>query len=230
MLLGIVRIGLRKYKPSSIPIDMKVNWKACCKRKSIWVFSAMMTLCFLVFCCCGKPCIAQPIRVGVFNADVTPPIGSPVAYATARSITDSLSARGVVILSDEKPIVLCAVDWIGIGNEGLDVWRHKLAAAANTTIDRVSVHALHQHDGVHCDFTMAKIMDEYGMGGLRFDTVFLSAAIEHVAEAVTMAVRHAQPVTHIRYGEAIVEKVASNRRILGEDGRVEIIRWSKSNG
>ena len=87
------------------------------------------------------------IKIGVFKVNATPPIGSPVAYAKTRSIVDSLYAKGIVILSDEKPIVLCAVDWIGIANEGQDLWRESLADAVGTTIDRVSVHALHQHDG-----------------------------------------------------------------------------------
>lgn len=168
----------------------------------------------------------QQIKISVFEADVTPPLGSPVAYAKARSIADSLSARGIVIFSGGRPIVLCAVDWIGIANEGLQVWRERLAAAAGTSIDRVSVHALHQHDGVHCDFSMEKIMEEYSWGGTRFDTAFLYRAIQHVAESVAEACRHAQAITHIGFGQAKVYKVASNRRILGKDGRVKIIRWS----
>lgn len=169
---------------------------------------------------------AQTVNVAVFNANVTPPVGSPVAYATTRSIMDSLSARGIVLLTDEKPIVLCAVDWIGIANEGLEIWQKKLAEAANTTVDRVSIHSLHQHDGVHCDFTMARIMNAYGIKNAPFDTVFLLHAIQHVADAVRDAVKHPQPVTHIGFGEAKVEKVASNRRVLGPDGKVAIIRWS----
>lgn len=168
------------------------------------------------------------IKVGVFNVDVTPPIGSPVAYALTRSVMDPLSARGVVILSNEKPIVLCAVDWIGIANEGLDIWQQQLAKAANTTTDRVSVHSLHQHDGVHCDFTMARIMDEYGIANPPFDTTFQLAAIERVATAVSTATATAEPVNYVGFGKAEVEKVASNRRILGPDGRVKIIRWSRT--
>lgn len=169
---------------------------------------------------------AQSFRVGVFNVNVTPPVGSPVAYAKTRSVTDSLSARGVVILSEEKPVVLCAVDWIGIGNEGLQQWQQQLAAAANTSIDRVSVHALHQHDGVRCDFTLARILHEYGMGETYLDTAFLHQSIQRVADGVSAAMADAVPVTHIGFGQARVEKVASNRRILGRDGKVAIIRWS----
>jgi hypothetical protein len=175
---------------------------------------------------CSK--VSNSIKVGVFEIDVSPPIGSPVAYTYARSIVDSLTAKGIVILSDEKPVVLCAVDWIGIANEGQDVWRESLAKAAGTTTDRVSVHTVHQHDGVSCDFTTEAILDEYGLGGWKSDIPFLHKTIQSVAIAVQQAKQDAQPVTHLGFGQAMVEKVASNRRILGEDGNVKITRWSRT--
>ena len=48
------------------------------------------------------------LRVGVFRVDVTPTLGSPVAYAPARKIEDPLSARGIVLLGAGQPVVLCA--------------------------------------------------------------------------------------------------------------------------
>src|SRR5688572_33476022 len=93
------------------------------------------------------PASAQgPFRVGVFRVDVSPPLGSPVAYAPARKIEDPLSARVVVLLGAGEAIVLCAVDSIGIGNEGFEQWREGLARAAGTKPNRVAVHVLHQHD------------------------------------------------------------------------------------
>jgi hypothetical protein len=168
------------------------------------------------------------LRIGTFKFNVTPPIGSPVAYAMTRSIDDSLFAKGIIILSEEEPIVLCAVDWIGIANEGLDAWRTTLAEAAGTSVDRVSVHALHQHDGVRCDFTTSKILDRYGLGGWRYDTDFLHSTISLASNAVQEAKNKAQIVTHIGTGKAIVDKVASNRRVLGSDGMVEIVRYSRT--
>ncbi len=168
------------------------------------------------------------IKVGVFEVNVSPPIGTPVAYAAARSIVDSLTAKGIVILSDEEPVVLCAVDWIGIANEGQDAWRESLAKAAGTTTDRVSVHTVHQHDGCRCDFTTEAILDEYGLGGWKSDTSFLRNTIQSVATAVEHAKQNAQTITHLGFGQAMVEKVASNRRIIGEDGTVEITRWSRT--
>ena len=169
---------------------------------------------------------AENIRVAVFQIDATPPIGSPVAYSKTRSVTDPLSVRGIVILSRQQPIVLCTVDWIGIGNEGQDVWRQKLAQAASTSVDRVSIHALHQHDGPRCDFTVEQIMEQYGLGGTSIDNAFVMKVITNSAAALTESIRNAQTVTHLGFGQAIVDSVASNRRILGENGKVAITRWS----
>src|SRR5690606_9248988 len=94
--------------------------------------------------------------------------------------------------------------------------------------DRVSVHALHQHDGVRSDFNAESIMEEYGVGGTRFDNDFAFRTIAAAAQALKVAVQKPVEVTDIGFGEAKVEKVASNRRILGDDGKVKIVRFSKS--
>lgn len=166
------------------------------------------------------------LKIAVFQADATPPLGSMVAYAPARKIEDPLSARGIVLLGSGDPIVLCAVDWIGIGNGGHDIWRQRLAAAAGTSVDRVAVHVLHQHDGVRCDFTAEDLLAAQGLAGRRFDVPFVRDTIAKTAEAVHKSLADARPVTHLGVGQAKVEKVASNRRILGPDGRVAIARSS----
>src|SRR6185437_2864646 len=166
------------------------------------------------------------IRIGVFRVDATPPLGSPVAYAPARKIEDPLSARGVVLLGIGRPIVLCAVDWIAIANGGHDAWRESLARAVGTSPERVAVHVLHQHDGVRCDFTAEELLASQGLGGKRFDVPFVRHTIASAGEAAKKATAQAEPITHLGVGEAGVEKVASNRRILGPDGRVAIARSS----
>lgn len=167
-----------------------------------------------------------PLRVAVFCVDATPPLGSPVAYAPARSIQDPLSARGIVLLGAGKPIVLCAVDWIGIANGGHDLWREKLAEAAGTTPDHVAVHTLHQHDGPRCDCTAEELLAAQGLGGQFFDAPFARQTIDRAAAAIRKAIAGAQPVTYLGIGRAKVEKVASNRRILGPDGKVKRMRFS----
>jgi hypothetical protein len=186
----------------------------------------LVTGCFLLYRLAVTPDVAGPLRVAVFLADATPPLGSPVAYAAARKIEDPLSARGIVLLGAGKPIVLCAVDWIGISNEGHDAWREALASAADTTPDRVAVHALHQHDGPRCDFGAEALLEPLGLGGIRQDSAFLRETIARTAGSLKNSLASARPVTHVGIGRAKVEKIASNRRILGPDGKVAIARSS----
>ncbi len=173
--------------------------------------------------------ISQPgVQLAYFQTDVTPAPGSPLAFGTVRTIRDSLSARGIVLIFDEKPVVQLAIDWIGVANEGMQVFRQALARAAGTTEDRVVIHALHQHDAVRCDFLTPRLLDQYHGSALYYDTAFLQASIERVAHEVEKAMERLQPVTDIGFGQAKVSRVASNRRILGSHGKVEKMRWSST--
>ncbi|HLU94507.1 MAG TPA: hypothetical protein VKZ54_10300 [Membranihabitans sp.] len=169
---------------------------------------------------------ANGVSMAYFEVDVTPPPGSPLAFGTTRMIRDSLSARGIVLIFDEKPVVLVAIDWIGIANKGMDVFRKALARAVGTSEDRVAIHALHQHNAVRCDLTTPCILEEFGSSELYYDTAFLYRSIENVASVAQASLENLQPVTDISFGQARVSRVASNRRILGRHGDVENMRWS----
>ena len=168
------------------------------------------------------------LRVGVFDIDASPPVGSPLAYDPTDGIQTPLSFRGVVIAGAGKPIVLCAVDWIGIGNGGQTVFRESLAAAAGTEPGRVAVHTLHQHDAPRCDFSVEELVQGFGLKNVGSDPAWGRDVVRRAASAVKQALDDAQPVTHVGLGIGIVEKVASNRRILGPDGKVLHIRWTAS--
>lgn len=192
----------------------------------------VLTITFLVFSLAPADMQAAQdaeLRIATFSADVTPPIGAPLCDALvkpAEKIDDPLSARGVVILGADKPIVLCAVDWVGIGNSGNRVWREALADAAGTTADRVAVHTLHQHDAPGCDFASETLLAEQGLAGKQFDPDDVRRKIKATADAVKVAVGKARPVKHVAVGQGRVEKVASNRRVLGPDGKVKYVRFS----
>lgn len=158
--------------------------------------------------------VAQ-VKVATFDVDATPPLGAPMAYDPVKRLDEmTLRSRGIVILGAEKPIVLCAVDWIGIANEGHSAFRQALAEAAGTDFARVTVHALHQHDAPGCDFTAEKIIKELGLEGYsRFEGTFHRQVIQRTADAIRNALPKAQPVTHYGYAEAVVKEVASNRRV-----------------
>ena len=172
---------------------------------------------------------AEPVRVATFDVDATPPLGSAMAYDPVKRVDElTLRCRGIVILGSAQPIVLCAVDWIGIANAGHDAFRTALAEAAGTVPGRVAVHTLHQHDAPGCDFTAEKIIQELGVQGYtRFEGAFHRQVIQRAAEAIRAALPNAQPISHYGYGEAVVKEVASNRRVERlADGKVGRMRGS----
>jgi hypothetical protein len=118
------------------------------------------------------------------------------------------------------------VDWIGISNNGNKVFRGYLAEAAGTTPDRVALHTLHQHDAPSMDLSAEKLLAERGLGGLMFNVQHVQRVMEDASAAVAKAVETAQPITHVGLGQGIVEKVASNRRIQGPDGKVLWTRYT----
>lgn len=172
---------------------------------------------------------AKPLQVATFQVDATPPLGSPLcggSVAPAKEVVDPLSARGVVLLGDGEPIVLCAVDWVGIGGGGYDAWRKALAEAAGTSPSRVTVHTLHQHDAPSCNFDTEVLLAAHGLSGQMFDVAFARQTIASAAAALRDALSSPTKVTHLGIGTGRVEQVASNRRLLGPDGKVKHVRYS----
>ena len=167
------------------------------------------------------------LAMATFDIDATPPIGSMMAYDPVTNRWDlGLRARGVVLLANGEPIVLCAIDWIGIANEGHDEFRNSLARAAGTSPRRVAVHTLHQHDAPDCDFSAERILKDAGLDARQFESRFQRQVLANLETAIRESLTRAQPVTHLGLGEARVEKVASNRRIFGPDGKVRAVRWT----
>ena len=169
-----------------------------------------------------------PLRVATFDVDATPPLGYMMAYdPVVRLDAMTLRCRGVVLLSQAEPIVLCAVDWIGIANEAHDAFRERLAKAAGTTPDRVAVHTLHQHDAPLVDFTAEHLLKEAKAKHLGpLDGGFCRETLAKIAVAVKASLALAKPVTHCGWGAAEVKRVASNRRIFGPDGKVRAVRYT----
>jgi hypothetical protein len=190
------------------------------------MFRSMIPLILILAAAMTEARAEPPPKVGVFAVDASPPVGSPLAYDPTKSVSDPLSCKGVVLIGADRPIVLCAVDWIGIANDGQVEFRKALADAAGTDPQHVAVHTLHQHDAPICDFSADRLLAEPGINREIFDAAFARAVIARAAKAVREATSKARPITHIGLGESKVEKVASNRRILGPDGKVKYVRYT----
>lgn len=177
----------------------------------------------------------KALQIATFDVDVTPTVGYNLAYDPVAKTWDlGLRAKGVVILGAGEPIVFCAVDWISIANEGMDLFRESIAKTVRTSIHRVTVNVLHQHDAPMFDSGAEQIMRDAGLdpsdfGKSSFDGAFPKIALQRILNAIEQSLKNnLHSITHIGMGKGIVKKVASNRNIYGPDGKVRTTRYSSS--
>lgn len=191
---------------------------------TVWLLS-------IYFLFCSPIILAQTsregLKLGVFDIDATPPVGSQLTYDPMINDWDlGLRAKGIVILNAGQPIVMCSVDWIGISNESQDEFKRIMALAAGTIPSRVVVHAIHQHDAPTSDLGAETLMKAAGISPGAFEGSYTRNLIERLGEAIKKSIVTAMPLTHVGTGQAQVYKVSSNRRILGPDGKVKASRTS----
>lgn len=172
------------------------------------------------------------LHLATFRYDVTPPQGHSLCGGWIKpvlGVDDSLEAIGYVLLGSGKPIVVCVVDWTGLLNSAHIEWRKALAEAADTTIDRVAVHCVHQHNAPFACLDAEEIILKQGDLPHIVEKDFFRSCLDAGRAAVANALKRTSPVTHVAFSEAKVDKVASNRRIVGLDGRVRSQRGSSSS-
>jgi hypothetical protein len=168
------------------------------------------------------------LHLATFAADVTPPVGHPLCggwIEPVRGVDDPLRALGVVLLGMGEPVVLCAVDWCGIRNDANLAWRQALAKATHTVASNVAVQCVHPHNAPFAD-TGAQKLIEQAKGPPSLDLKYFDQCVQRTAEAARAALAKTTPFTHVGIGRAKVEQVASNRRIVGDDGKVKYTRTS----
>jgi hypothetical protein len=168
------------------------------------------------------------LHLATFSCDVTPPDDHPLCggwILPVRGVDDPLKALGVVLLGAGAPVVLCAVDWCGIRNDAHLAWRQALAKAAHTTAERVAVQCVHPHNAPFADTEAQKLVETAPGAPNSLDRKYFDKVVQQTADALQEALKKTSEFTHIGIGQAKVEKVASNRRIV-EDGKVKAIRYS----
>jgi hypothetical protein len=170
--------------------------------------------------------VGDELRVGYFQVDATPPLGSPMAYDPCTGVTDPLSLRGVVILGSGKPVVLAAIDWLGVANDAHDDFCERLAQSLGTDKERVSLHALHQHDAPRYDIESMRLLEQAGSTKMSYDRMLWQRVVSDCIEAVKNAAEKATVADHVGYSEAEVKEVASNRRLLDTAGKVVVTRFT----
>ncbi len=172
-----------------------------------------------------------PLHLATFSSDATPPLGHPLCggwIEPVRAVDDPLLARGIVLLGAGGPIVLCSVDWCGLRNDANRLWREALAKAAHTTADRVALHCIHPHNAPFADVEAQKLIEAIPGCAPSLDLKFYQRVVARSAEAVKAALAKTTRFTHVGLGMAKVKEVASNRRVVGPDGKIKYTRTSST--
>jgi hypothetical protein len=169
------------------------------------------------------------LHLATFAADVTPPVGHPLCggwIEPVKGVDDPLSANGIILLGMGRPVVLCAVDWCELRDDANKAWRDALAKATHTVPENVAVHCVHQHNAPLADVGAERLIEEVKEGAPSVDLKFFDKIVQQTADVAKTSLEKTVPFTHIGAGQAKVEEVASNRRILGDDGKVKASRYS----
>ncbi len=175
----------------------------------------------------------EKYQLGTFAVDITPPMGHRcmgILPQKTSSVLDPLEARGFIVHGSGDPIVLCALDWCEVRNGAYDQWRAALANAAGTRPERVLVTSLHQHDAPVVDTDAAKWLEEVGLKDELYLQSYHEDCLKRTADAVRTAMNLSRPITHYGIGQAIVEHIASSRRVVQADGKISFGRGSSSGG
>jgi hypothetical protein len=155
------------------------------------------------------------VRIATFDLDVTPPVGSWMAYDPVTSTWDmGLRARGIILIGAEQPIVVCAIDWIGVAMKAMMPFAKRSPARSAplllafpclpsiSTTRRIAISARTHSQRSRPTST-------------KFRNHLRSPGTPTSRSRCPRSVAHAQPVTQLGLGQAQVYEIASNRRVMG---------------
>jgi len=142
-----------------------------------------------------------------------------------RTVERPLLAKGIVLEAEGRRYVLCALDWCELCNDTHDEIQRIIADAAKTDPAHVAVQTVHQHAAPMVDKDAHRLLAEAGSPQLMLDPKTLDPIEERLSKAVRLSLNTLQPFNQIGTGQAKVDRVASNRRVIDVAGRLQT-RWS----
>src|SRR5437879_1263962 len=137
-------------------------------------------------------------HLATFSCEVSPPIGHPLCggwIEPVRAVDDPLRALGVILLGMGKPVVLCAIDWVGIRNDAHLAWRQALARAAHTVPENVALQCVHPHNAPFADTEAQRLLAAV-RGPDTLDLKFFDRVVQKTAAAAKAALVKTVAFTH----------------------------------
>ena len=161
-----------------------------------------------------------------FKLDVTPEIGTTMAYATHEERKNSIYIRGAVFDDGEKRVVWAACDYLFVCAETYLAWREKIAEAAGTQPLNVFLHSIHTHESMW-------IAPEYNPGpGEDWKKVTDQEYCDKTIADLTSLIAEKcagpwRPIAKLYTAEQRVWGLGACRRVLDKNGKFIDVRWSQ---
>jgi hypothetical protein len=173
----------------------------------------------------GRLAGAPLLRAAPFRCDVTPRAGEPLIWTTPLAQTlDPLWAKGILIEQGRNRLVLCALDWCGLGSSEYRRLQRAMARAAGGRTVTALLQSVHQHAAPYVDGDAYRLLRTQPEPPLCFSEAGMEEMADRLARAVQEAARRLERVDGIGLGQARVERVASARRVW--DGGKLVVRYS----
>jgi hypothetical protein len=166
------------------------------------------------------------MKIATFTVDVTPPIGNPIAFGINEKMDSPIYVRGAVIDDGQKRIVLASADFIYIWGKAHEQMKKMMAKAAGTVSKNVFLHSIHQHDSVRISLELNEVFKKY-KGVECTPLPYYKEINERLKESIEAAVGRMRKVKCMATAERRISGLASNRRLLDENGKVYAMRYSR---
>lgn len=164
----------------------------------------------------------EPLRVGLAETDITPPIGFPMAgyyhERLAEGVIDPLKARAVVFRGSQQTGAWVVCDLIGISADLGRAIRARASEKTGIPVSNIVVSATHSHTAPDYTKELVRFLDKTNRDPIRAG--YIEKLIHAASDAVIQAYESA--------GNAVVESgsatqqtpVSFNRRFVMRDGSV----------
>jgi len=166
------------------------------------------------------------LRIGMAKVDITPPLGTPCSLGLddgCELIFDPPFVRALVLSDGEKTVCVLSADLIGLQHETHRDLQQAIYEKTGIPPEHVVAHATHTHEAPNVQIGNNRELAPYGLvfADPDYYQTFLGAA----ARAAASALADLFPAS-VETGRGLVQGVASNRRLIDENGQV-LMRYSR---
>lgn len=166
---------------------------------------------------------ADPLRVGLAEVDITPPVGFPMAgyyhERLAEGAIDPLKARAIVFRGSTEQAAWVVCDLIGISTDLSRAVRQRAFEKTGIPVANIVVSATHSHTAPDYTKELVRYLDKSNRDPLRAG--YIEKLIHGPADAIVAAFANADTVM-LESGSARQQTpVSFNRRFVMRDGSVK---------